>query len=293
MAATVLREVTLGVRAIEPRQTAYEACGLKAIASGPLTSMTASRLFDTHVPPRTVVLSRGASPEDLRIRLISLTDLQWRAPRATGESGPIGIEFTTQDREKAVHLLTPLGSSVPEATPDHADTFEATTLVRTHEGDVIAITERPGTSETLPAVPTTVHLAVHNLGACVHFMRDLLELEPSRSEPQPSTWIARALGADPTARIDLAIAGTDRASTSFAQAAPSPKPMAQIPGVAPGICRLRFDTSDMDATLSRVPGAGGSLVRGPASIDDPVLGGGLVAMVRSPFGLLIEIWRTQ
>ena len=55
----------------------------------------------------------------------------------------------------------------------------------------------------------------------------------------------------------------------------------------------KHDTTDLHLTLGRVPGGGGSLVRGPASIDDPVLGHGMVAMVRSPFGVLIELWQTS
>jgi predicted enzyme related to lactoylglutathione lyase len=69
--------------------------------------------------------------------------------------------------------------------------------------------------------------------------------------------------------------------------------MTQTPSLASGICRLRYDTSDLHDTLSRVPGGGGSLVRGPASIHDPVLGNGLVALVRSPFGILIELWQRE
>ena len=68
--------------------------------------------------------------------------------------------------------------------------------------------------------------------------------------------------------------------------------MPQTPSLGRGICRLRYDCGDLHAVLARVPGGGGSLVRGPASVDDPVLGQGIVAMIRSPFGILVELWQT-
>jgi predicted enzyme related to lactoylglutathione lyase len=73
---------------------------------------------------------------------------------------------------------------------------------------------------------------------------------------------------------------------------PRREPMAQFPSRSRGLCRLRYDATDLQATLERVPGGGGSLVRGPASVNDPILGRGLVALVRAPFGVLIELWQT-
>jgi len=296
MAVTALREVTLGVRAIEPRRAAYEACGLSVIAAGSFTPMTASRLFDTHVSPTCVVLGRADTAQSLRIRLVSLTELQWRALRSGSESGPLGIEFGTNDAAQASRALCAAEGSVQVETPISIGQEAAgdPTLVRSAEGDLATLTNLESPS-SVKLLPTAVHLAVHNLAACVHFMADLLDHDCARHD-RAAPWMSNVLGAEAGASIRVAVAtakGGNTSACSFVEIEPSPRPMVQIPGVAPGICRLRFDTTDMDATLSRVPGAGGSLVRGPASIDDPVLGGGLVAMVRSPFGLLIEIWQTQ
>ena len=297
MAVTALREVTLGVRAIEPRRAAYEACGLSVIAAGTFSPMTASRLFDTHVSPTAVVLGRLDDAQSLRIRLVSLTELQWRAPRSGSESGPLGIEFGTSDPTQASRALCAAEGSVPVETPIgmNEGIRGNRALMRNAEGDLATLTTNPEGGPSAKILPTAIHLAVHNLAACVHFMADLLDHDCARHD-RMAPWMSSVLGCETGASVGIAVATARNGNTSacsFVEIEASPRPMVQIPGVAPGICRLRFDTTDMDATLSRVPGAGGSLVRGPASIDDPVLGGGLVAMVRSPFGLLIEIWQTQ
>jgi hypothetical protein len=60
-----------------------------------------------------------------------------------------------------------------------------------------------------------------------------------------------------------------------------------------GLHALRFDTSDLETTLALITRAGGSVLRGPALIDSPAVGRGQAAAVKSPLGILLEIWQPQ
>jgi catechol 2,3-dioxygenase-like lactoylglutathione lyase family enzyme len=185
-------------------------------------------------------------------------------------------------------------------TPKAPERYEA--FGRVSDGDFIVLVERVNATTPYGAFGTDCSEPLHatfvvtNLEACVHFMRDLLEHEVSLEENCASPLFDRIFGlSDVSFRFALARKTPDHQTGRlvFMEFQKRPEPMAQVPGLSPGLCRLRYNTTDLHSTLSRVPGAGGSLVRGPASVDDPVLGPGLVAMVRSPFGVLIELWQTN
>jgi catechol 2,3-dioxygenase-like lactoylglutathione lyase family enzyme len=248
-----------------------------------------------------------------RIRLVQVGG---GPPTRTGGievPGPLGIGFTTLG-VSGVHarlerfevqfvsppiLLTPMRAARPEGAPAGPQRFE--TFGRTVDGDFIVLIERVGadtpygTFGTDCSEPLHASFIVTNLDACTHFMRDVLEHEILLADTCAGPPFDTLLGRP--ADVSFRFAMPHRPDwptgrTVFMEFEKRPEPMAHIPALARGICRLRYDTTDLHATLARVPGGGGSLVRGPASIDDPVLGQGLVAMVRSPFGVLIELWQT-
>ena len=142
--------------------------------------------------------------------------------------------------------------------------------------------------------PLHASFIVTNLDACTHFMSDVLEHETLIQDSCSGPPFDRLLGLPHDVSFRFAMPHRPGVATGrvvFMEFEKRRQPMAQTPGLARGLCRLRYDTQDLHVTLARVPGGGGSLVRGPASVDDPILGRGLVALVRSPFGVLIELWQ--
>lgn len=301
----------MGVRDLPARIAIFESgCGLEVIRTGPVTSIVASRLFDTHTAPKAAVMGRPDVPGSPRIRLIEAPDGPPARPRGAGSPGPLGIGFTSAGirdvharlersgvRFVSPPLLTP-GTPATGASPVPRR-YEA--FGRAPDGDYIVLMERLGASAPYGTLTTDCSEPLHasfivtNLDACSYFMREVLEhrilLEDTCSGPP----FAELLGIPGDVSFRFVMPhhpdfATGR--TVFMEFEKRLEPMAQTPGLTAGVCRLRYDTNDLHATLSRVPGGGGSLVRGPASIDDPVLGQGLVAMVRSPFGVVIELWQT-
>ncbi len=315
MAVTSLREITVGVRDLEGRTALFETgCGLAVIRTGPLSAIAASRLFDTHTAPRATVMGRPDVQGSPRIRLVEVTQGPPARPHGLETPGPLGTGFTTLGIRN-VHarleragvrfvspplLLTPMSLAVPSGAPPGPQRYE--TFGRTADGDFIVLIERVdaatpyGTFAADCSEPLHASFIVTNLDVCAHFMREVLEHEILLADTCSGPPFDALLGQPKDVSFRFAMPhrpGFPTGRTVFMEFQKRLEPMAQTPGLAPGICRLRYDTTDLHATLSRVPGGGGSLVRGPASVDDPVLGQGLVAMVRSPFGVLIELWQTS
>jgi catechol 2,3-dioxygenase-like lactoylglutathione lyase family enzyme len=312
MGVTSLREITIGVRDLDARIALLQnGCGLTVLRSGALSPLTASRLFDMHIPPKAALMGRPDVRDSPRVRLVEVGAGSLPRPRAFNDPGPLGTGFTTagiagvHSRLEGLGItflspprpLPPMGATGTPRAPERYEAFG-----RTPDGDFIVLVERlnadipygtfgPDCSEPLHAT-----FVVTNLEACGHFMRDVLEHEVLVDENCSSPLFDAVFGLGPGVSFRFALAHQPPDHTTgrlvFMEFQSKPEPMAQIPSLSPGICRLRYDTADLHSTLSRVPGGGGSLVRGPASLDDPVLGPGLVAMVRSPFGVLIELWQT-
>ncbi len=315
MSVSSLREITVGVRDLKARIGLFEsACGLSVSAAGSLTSITASRLFDAHLAPRAAVMGRPDVAGSPRVRLVEVAGGQAARARGIGTPGPLGLGFTTLgiggvharlDRSGVQFvspplLLTPMSAAQPEGAPPGPQRFE--TFGRTSDGDFIVLIERVnastpyGTFKTDCSEPLHASFIVTNLDACNHFMRDVLEHEVLLADTCSGPPFDTLLGmtSDVSFRFSMPHRpGWPTGRTIFMEFESKPEPMAQIPSLAQGICRLRYDSTDLHATLARVPGGGGSLVRGPATVDDPVLGRGLVAMVRAPFGVVVELWQTE
>lgn len=315
VAVSSLREITVGVRDLQARVDLFEAgCGLSVLRRDALASMTASRLFDTHTTPRAVVMARPDLPDSPRMRLIEVAERAPARPHGIESPGPLGTGFTTSgiggvhQRLQAAGvrfvspplLLTPMARAAPRELAPGPRRFE--TFGRSADGDFIVLIERVnaatpyGTFAGDCSEPLHASFIVTNLEATLHFMRDVLEHEVLLADSCAGPPFDELLGMPHDVSFRFAMLhrpGYATGRTVFMEFRSRPEPMAQTPGLTPGICRLRYDTTDLHATLARVPGGGGSLARGPASVDDPVLGQGIVAMVRSPFGVLIELWQTS
>ncbi len=313
MSVSSLREITVGVRDLYTRTSQFEiGCGLVVLSSGRLAPPTASRLFDTHVPPGAAVMGRPDVDGSPRIRLVEADDLAPARPSGIRPPGPLGIGFTTLGiwggyarlERSGVQfispplLLTPMKSSPPEGSPRGPQRFES--FGQAIDGDFIVLIERLneetpyGTFGVDCSEPLHVSFVVTNMDACTHFMRDVLQHETLLADTCSGPPFDTLLGMSPDVSFRFVMmhrSGWPTGRCVFMEFENRPQPMEQVPTLARGLCRLRYDTTDLHGTLARVPGGGGSLVRGPASVDDPVLGRGLVAMVRAPFGVLIELWQ--
>jgi catechol 2,3-dioxygenase-like lactoylglutathione lyase family enzyme len=288
MSVSSLREITLGVSDLPARSRQFEkGCGLQTLTSGAMTPITAGRLFDLHVTPKASLLGRPEIEGSPRLRLVEVSGGAPARASDLRSAGPFGIGFTTRGMDAVRTRLQGLGME-----------FSRETLGSAEDGDVIALREEaPAGSLRGPGDCSEPHHAsfvVTNLDACLHFMQDALEQETLTTESDASPHFDSLRGASPAPfkLVTIHRPGQAGGHVVFVEFERRLEPMSQTAGLARGVCRLRYDTADLHSTLARVPGGGGALVRGPASIDDPVLGRALVAMVRAPFGVLIELWQT-
>ncbi|MBX7183679.1 MAG: VOC family protein [Vicinamibacteria bacterium] len=313
MSVTSMREITIGVRDLTARAALLESgLGLTVLRTGLMTSSVASRLFDAHTIPRAALMGRPDVEGSPRIRLVEVLGALHGRERV-GAPGPLGTGFTTTGISKIHARLQGLGvrflsdplllappreEAIPGAPPGPRR-YEA--FGRFADGDFVVLIERVGADTAYGTLtsdssePLHASFVVTNLNASLHFMREVLEHETLLAESCSGPPFDELLGRPEGASFRFAMShrpGFVTGRTIFMEFEKRLEPMTHTPGLGPGICRLRYDTTDLHATLARVPGGGGSLVRGPASVDDPVLGQGLVAMVRSPFGVLIELWQT-
>ncbi len=306
-----LREITVAVSNLDARAEQFRAgCGLEVLSRGQVDQITATRLFDASVAPTAAILGRTDLPAAPRIRLVSSRLTAPSRTQGLRSPGPLGVGFTTTGIG-GVHarlaalgvsflspptLLTPV-TAADEAAPSGPRRFE--TFGRAEDGDFMVLIERMdaatpyGTFATDCSEPLHASFVVTNLDACLHFMKEVLEHEILISETCSGPPLDALLGLSEDVSFRFAMPhhpAYPTGRTVFLEFEKKREPMAPTPSLSRGICRLRYDTQDLHQTLARVPGGGGSLVRGPASIDDPVLGSGLVALVRAPFGVVIELW---
>lgn len=300
MTVSSLREVTIGVADLPARHSQLESClGLSTFATGNVTSTTAWRLFDLPSPHRAAVVGHPGDPDGPRVRLVEAPGLPPARPNGIEGPGPLGIEFSAPGIHEIHSSLQRAG--VRFQAPPHAcagDELGAPRLEswgQTEDGDFISLTARErsdAAGEAMGGRPQRVSFVVTNLEASVHFLGDVLEKETGPLRVCSSDALPRP---DAEASFRVAAPRRDGHPTGGVLLIEFEKrltPPPQFASFGRGICRLRYDTTDLHATLARVPGGGGSLVRGPSGIDDPVLGRGLVALVRAPFGVVIELWQT-
>jgi len=314
MFVSPVREATLGVAGLSERVRQLEAgLGLSVLASGVPDPMTSSRLFEAHTPPRVCLMGRPDVAESPRLRLVEIASPNADRSQSVLDPGPVGIGFLTEAVPDAHARLSDLGIrflSPPVegatvfrgATGGVASPLELAAIGCLAEGDFLVLMRergkdvRPSAPASDPCTPAQALFTVTNLEASAHFMRDVLEHEAQMPVPCSGAPFDLLLGQGPSVSFvySLAFRSVSPAmGIGFLQFESRLEPMIQTPALAPGLCRLRFDTTDIHSTLARVPGGGGALVRGPAGVDDPILGSGLVALVRSPFGVVIELWQTE
>ncbi len=315
MTVSSLREITIGVQDLDQRARQFAAgCGLSVQALARLTPVTANRLFDAHESPRAAILGRPDVMDAPRIRLVECPEVRPSRPGGIGEPGPLGIGFATAEieavqgrlAEQGVDFVSPPGRAAAGekgaggSEPPGTQRFQS--FGRCADGDMTVLSPRirPTTPDGFPASdcsePLHASFVVTNLDAGRHFMEDVLEHETLMDEFRSGPPFGGLPGLDEDVSFRWAMFQQPGRATGrclLLEFERNPFPMAPTSSLRRGICRLRYDTTDMHHTLGRVPGGGGTLVRGPASIDDPVLGRGLVAMIRSPFGVLIELWELR
>jgi catechol 2,3-dioxygenase-like lactoylglutathione lyase family enzyme len=315
MGVSALREVMVGVEDLPARTAQFEAgCGLTTIASGPLTTITVNRLLETQGVHRAAILGRRESPESPRLRLVETHHLPPARPRGVGDPGPLGVGFETHDidtvrarlersslRFVSPPLALPFPTLIASGDPESTSTLE--TFGQSSDGDFIALfqEEKAGLaaadmSQGDCTGPFHAMFVVTNVESSLHFMTDVLQHEAKLGTRHGGSPFSELFGLP--ADVSVRVASSSHPSSSegrvaFIEFQKRAQPMAHTPGLSRGLCRLRYDTTDIHATLARVPGGGGSLVRGPASVEDPVLGQGLVAMIRAPFGIVVELWERR
>lgn len=305
MPVFTLREIMIGVKDLPARKQQFiDSCGLSVLKEGWIGATTATRFLDSRISTRAAILGRSEETASPRIRLVEVADGPPARAEGIQSPGPLGITFATPDPGAARARMSGLGwsflsssLSIVSAAPSEVDPsrpLSPAAYGRADDGDFIILTEenatKPGSGEPGNACspPLGIAFVVTNMAVSTHFVSDVLEHEIS----PPETFV----GAPDQAlvrRVSANLAGSSTSRMVLLEFQARPEPMTPTPGLSRGICRLRYDTTDIHATLSRVPGGGGSFVRGPEGVSDPLLGRGLVAMVRSPFGVLMEFWQPR
>lgn len=307
MSVSPLQEVTVGVADLQARRSQFESgLGLTTVSSGPVTATTAWRLFDLPSPNQAAVLGVDSFLGVPRIRLAEAPGFPPARPHGPGAPGPLGLGFVARgvpalcarlQRSDVRFLSAPAtGDLAASSAAAHGGNLEA--IGQTLDGDFLLLSEAaqpsagPGGDGS---EPRNVAFIVTNLDASLHFMRDVLEKDSDLLEAGSRSPFAALLAIGGDSRIRVALPRLSEGATGgvmFVEFEKRLTPPPQFSAFGRGVCRLRYDTTDLHETLARVPGGGGSLVRGPSGIDDPVLGRGLVALVRAPFGIVIELWQT-
>lgn len=309
--ATSFREVCVGVGDIEARRTLGLALGLKVLAEGRLSAETSHRLLGSPGSRRALILGRDDVPDAPRIRVFETAEGLYRATALPDQPGPLGLGFSVRGIARVQARLADLGVAFLSeplelpATPGETGSLRRRTqsLGRTVDGDFITLFERPTDAARYGAPgaldvsePLDLSYVVTDLDAATHFMVDVLgheELAAGELAGRPFEDLLR-LKAGTRFRFSIyRRPGFATGRLIFVQFEESRTPMPVVPTGARGINALRFDCEDLHDTLTRVPGGGGTLVRGPATIDDPILGPRVVASIRAPFGLLLEFWQRR
>lgn len=312
MSVSTLREITIGVADLDARRSQMEmGCCLQTLSSGTLSAITASRLFDLPAAPRATLLGRNDRPGTPRIRLVEAPDFPIVRGAEPFDPGALGIGFRTRGIASVAARLqradVRFASSPVRLDEDFGpgrshpvEGARAESYGRSRDGDYIILTEVSGADapESVGSqdcsAPFHAAFVVTNLDAVRHFMRDALDHHEARegvwSGPPFDTLLGLPAGVSFRHSL-MRRTETDAGALLFVEFERRLKPPPAGLAYGRGVCRLRFDTDDLHGALERVPGGGGSLVRGPAAVDDAVLGRGLVALVRAPFGIVVELWQ--
>jgi catechol 2,3-dioxygenase-like lactoylglutathione lyase family enzyme len=313
MGVSALCEIMVGVQDLPSRVAQFESgCGLVVLSSGALTAVTVNRLLEVQGPHRAAILGRAGIPESPRLRLVETQGLPPARSRGAEGPGPLGVGFETRritevreglERSSVRFLSPPLALPFPTLASSHdSETSGLKTFGQSSDGDFIALfqeTEASATADDVPADcsgPFHALFVVTNLESSLHFMTDVLQHEARMGGRGVGSSFPQLFGLPQEASARIASSSHPSAPGGrvvFIEFERRAQPMPHTPGLCRGLCRLRYDTTDIHATLARVPGGGGSLVRGPASVEDPVLGQGLVAMIRAPFGIVVELWERR
>lgn len=317
MSASAVREICIGVRELGTRIHLYESClGLKVIRSGTISGSTALRLWGSAEERKAALMGRPDVPGSPQLRLVECHDeTPARSGLGLAMPGPLGVGFTTRgingpharltragiDFVSPPILLTPMAHASTEGAPQGPERYE--TFGRTPDGDFIVLIERVRATTEYGRLdvsdcsePLHFSFVVTNLDACTHFMADVLDQATLLADRCSGSPFDRLLGLSPNVSFRFAMTHHSAYPTGrsvFMEFDARGTSMPLVPAGGRGLHGVRYDCDDLHATLARVPGGGGTLVKGPASIDDPLLGRAVIATIRSPFGLVFELWQRR
>lgn len=311
MTISALREVAVGVADLDRRTAFYrDTFGLSVVREGAIAADVAHALYglDRPIPSRT--LARTDVPDSVRIRLLSWPGEEGRPSRDLRWPGPVGIGFTTASiqpvfervAQAGVQFISPPVKLTPGSGPD--DPFRYEVFGRAEDGEYLVLIERGNTPIPYGAIspdfgvsePLHTSHAVLDLVACHRFLREVLRHEVLVHEHCEGPLFERLMGLPPGQRFDFDMLWDPTFPTGrivlmqFDGVAAEP---ARVQPPARGICSLRYDTSDLTELLPRIAAAGGQLLRGPVTVNDPALGSGQVVTVIPPIGVLFEIWEPR
>ncbi|GIW05216.1 MAG: hypothetical protein KatS3mg060_0021 [Dehalococcoidia bacterium] len=308
MTISALREIAIGVADLDKRTAFYrDIFGLTVIRESTISSDIARALYGLADPIPSRTLARTDVPSSVRIRLMRLEGEEGRPSRDLRWPGPVGIGFTTASIQPVfervagagVQFISPPVKLTPGSGPDDPFRFEA--FGRAEDGEYIVLIERGNTPvpygdiSAASGVSQPLHTshAVLDLAACNRFLHDVLGHEVLVHEHCEGPLFEELMGLPPGQRFDFDMLWDPGFSTGRIVLMEFEGIVADPASVHPptrGICALRYDTSDLTALLPRIEPAGGRILRGPVTVDDPALGRGQVVAVMSPIGTLFEIW---
>ena len=309
---TALREVAIGVEKLEESLDFYRRdLGLEVVRWGSVSATEARALWGLHEVFETATVGRPGLQGAPVIRLVESQGSPARAPSDTRTPGTLGIGFTTDAIDEVHARLGTTGlrfqSAPVELTPEPVAgetvgprRFEA--FGQAPDGEFIVLIERRNSPEPYGTItgpwrtsePLHCSHIVADRAAAGRFMEQALDHEVLFEEELGGPELDRLMGLPAGSRLGFQMLAHPRFATGRIIFIEYPELDATPTFIEPptrGLHALRYDCRDLDIGLARVIEAGGEILREPASLTCPALGSGRVATIRSPIGVLLELWQ--
>ena len=312
-ATTSLREVAIGVAGIDRSLELYRhGLGFEVIRRGLVSAVEACALWGQDEAFETVTVGRPALEGAPTLRLLECHGAPARAAADTRSPGTLGVGVTTDAIDRVHARLAAAGlrfqSPPVELTPEPVAgesvgprRFEA--FGQAPDGEFIVLIERRDAPEpygTIAAEPFRTSEPLHcshvvaDRAAAGRFMEQALDHQVLFEEELSGPELDRLMGLPSGSRLGFQMLAHPDYPTGriiFIEYPEHDDAPAFIEPPARGLHALRYDCRDLDRSLVRVSDAGGELLREPANLDSGALGRGRVATIRSPIGVLLELWQ--
>lgn len=309
---TGLQEIVIGVANVEQSLHLYGfGLGLDLYQRGSLAPQITTALWGCQSSIEVAILRRNSGPEVPRIRLIGVNGRASRPTRSTSTPGPLGIGFTTQGIGSVHQRLKDLGveflSAPIELTPEPEGPtgprrFEA--FGQAPDGEFVVLIERQNVDTPYGSIserwqtsePLHTSHVVSDLAAASRFMTDVFAHEVLFREECQGPEFEQLMGVPVDTRFRFEMLAHPDQSTGriiLIEYADDWQPGAWVEPPQRGLTALRYDCTELDTALERARQAGATLLRPPLAVDTPTLGTGRAAALRSPIGILIELWQPE